>query len=445
MKSLQLQLGIGLLISLISVFIALWWLTSSSIRNLAEEYVASHLAHDAESIVEAVHFDDRNTPTLEGDQVEPVYLQPFSGQYYQVISAGRVLRSPSLADQNLTIPTLATGETRRLYSTGPNQQALIIMAYGYHRQNRPITVAVAEDLSPLLTLISAFQQHYTLIALAVLLVLITVQALILHSGFHPLKRIQQQIRDLEKGDRSQLDTQVPLEVSDLVDEVNWLLNVQEQRLQRSRNALGDLAHALKTPLTVLQQLSREDALQAHADICQTLQTQTTHMQRMMARVLKRARMAGSGPALAKFDIAQEIPALINVLHNMYRDKQLTIDFASSPATGIVLIDREDMLELTGNLLDNACKWARSRVRLSIAINHDVCLRVEDDGPGAPDADIAHLLQRGVRLDESVHGHGLGLSIAQLIAEEYGGHLKLGRSTTLGGFSAEAVLYKTDPL
>lgn len=444
MKSLQLRLGIGLLISLISVFIALWWLTSSSIRNLAEEYVASHLAHDAESIVEAVHFDDRNTPTLEGDQIEPVYLQPFSGQYYQVTSPSHVLRSPSLGDQYLTLPALGAGETRRLYSTGPQHQTLIIMAYGYHRQNRPVTVAVAEDLSPLLTLISAFQQRYTLIALAVLLVLITVQALILQSGFHPLKRIQQQIRDLEKGDRNQLDTQVPLEVSALVDEVNWLLNVLEQRLQRSRNALGDLAHALKTPLTVLQQLSREDDLQAHTDICQTLQTQTTHMQRMMARVLKRARMAGSGPALAKFDIAQEIPALINVLHNMYRDKQLTIDFAS-PVTGTVLIDREDMLELTGNLLDNACKWAKSRVSLSIAINHEVCLRVEDDGPGAPDADIAHLLQRGVRLDESVHGHGLGLSIAQLIAEEYGGHLKLGRSTTLGGFSAEAILYKTDPL
>jgi len=444
MKSLQLRLGIGLLISLVSVFMALWWLTSSSIRYLAEEYVASHLAHDAESIIEAAHFEDNNTLELKDDQIEPVYLQPFSGQYYQVISGGHVLRSPSLVDQRLTIPALSPGETRRLYSTGPQQQALIIMAYGYQRQNRTITVAVAEDLSPLLTLISAFQQRYALIALASLLTLITVQALILHSGFHPLKRIQQQIRDLEKGDRSQLDTEVPLEVSTLVAEVNWLLNVLEQRLQRSRNALGDLAHALKTPLTVLQQLAREDALQAHVDICRTLETQTSNMQRIMARVLKRARMAGSGPALAKFDIAQEMPALINVLHTMYRDKQLTIDFAS-PVTGTVLIDREDMLELTGNLLDNACKWARSRVNLSIAINHKVCLRVEDDGPGVPDADIAHLLQRGTRLDENVSGHGLGLSIAKLIAEQYGGHLKLGRSKTLGGFSAEAILSKTEPL
>jgi signal transduction histidine kinase len=442
MKSLQLRLGAGLLISLISVFMALWWMTSSSIRYLAEEYVASHLAHDAESIVEATYFDDSNNLALASDQVEPIYLQPFSGQYYQVTSAGRVLRSSSLVDQNLTIPILTTGETRRLYRTGPQQQALIIMAYGYNRHNRMMTVAVAEDLSPMLTLISAFQHRYALIALALLLVLIAVQAIILHSGFHPLKRIQQQIRDLEKGERTQLDTQVPLEVSALVAEVNWLLNVLEQRLQRSRNALGDLAHALKTPLTVLQQLAREDALQGHIEICHTLEIQTTNMQSMMARVLKRARMAGSGPSLAKFDIAQEIPALIHVLQSMYRDKNISISF-NPPVNGTLSIDREDMLELAGNLLDNACKWARSSVALSFFINHEICMRVEDDGPGVSEADIAQL-QRGVRLDETVSGHGLGLSIAQLIAEQYGGHLNLGRSNTLGGFCAEAVLYKTEP-
>ncbi len=444
MKSLQLRLGAGLLISLVSVFIALWWMTSSSIRYLAEEYVASHLAHDAASIAEASHFDDNNHLRLAGDKIEPIYLQAFSGQYYQVISAGQVLRSPSLADQKLPIPALAGGETRRFYQTGSQQQKLIIMAYGYNRHNRMITVAVAEDLSPMLTLINAFQQRYALIALALLLVLIAVQASILHSGFHPLKRIQQQIRDLEQGLRTQLDTQVPLEVSALVAEVNWLVNVLEQRLQRSRNALGDLAHALKTPLTVLQQLAREEPIQTHAEICQTMLTQTSNMHSMMARVLKRARMAGSGPSLAKFDIAQELPALIQVLQSMYRDKNLSISF-TAPVNGALSIDREDMLELTGNLLDNACKWARSKVILSFSINHKVCLRVEDDGPGVSDADISQLLRRGVRLDESVSGHGLGLSIAQLIAEQYGGHLHLSHSKTLGGFCAEAVLCKSEPL
>jgi len=332
---------------------------------------------------------------------------------------------------------LPAGATGKFYVSGPRQQPLIIMVYGYSKQNRGITIAVAEDLSPTLARIAWFQHRYTLIALLLLLALISFQIIILRSGFHRLARIQHQIRALEKGERTQLDTDVPLEVAGLVDEVNWLLNVLEQRLQRSRNALGDLAHSLKTPLTVLQQLPREAVLQSQPEICHTLQTQTTNMQRMMDRVLKRARMAGAGSSV-KFDIKQEIPALINVLKSMYRDKNLAITF-TAPEKGMLWIDREDMLELTGNLLDNACKWAKSRINLRLDVNHEVRLLIEDDGPGVSEPDIAKLTQRGTRLDETVNGHGLGLPIARLIAEQYGGQLNMRRSTELGGFCVEVLL------
>ena len=438
MKSLQLRLGVGLFISLISVFIALWWLTSSSIRYLAEESVAEHLEHDAQSILAALAIDAADRITLDINRIEPIYLQPFSGDYYQVISDKQVLRSSSLMDQSFAVKALPAGANGKLYVTGPLQQPLIIMVYGYSKQNRDITIAVAEDLAPTLARITLFQHRYTLIAVLLLLALIAFQVILLRSGFHRLTRIQQQIRALEEGEISQLDTNVPQEVAGLVAEVNWLLNVLEQRLQRSRNALGDLAHSLKTPLTVLQQLPREAALQSQPEICHTLQTQTTNMQRMMDRVLKRARMAGAGSSLVKFDIRQEIPALIKVLQSMYRDKNLDISF-SVPDKGVLLIDREDMLELTGNLLDNACKWAKSRIIIRLDVNHDVRLLVEDDGPGVSEADIVTLTQRGTRLDETVNGHGLGLPIARLIAEHYGGQLNLSRSNELGGFCAEAIL------
>jgi signal transduction histidine kinase len=164
----------------------------------------------------------------------------------------------------------------------------------------------------------------------------------------------------------------------------------------------------------------------------------------MERVLKRARLAGAGPATLKFDIQHEIPALIHVLKNIYRDKNLSITF-SAPENEPLLIDREDMLELTGNLLDNACKWAKFRVTVRFNINREIHLIIEDDGPGVSEDDMDRLTQRGTRLDEAVNGHGLGLPIAQLIAEQYGGQLILHRSNELGGFCVEAILRKAEPL
>jgi signal transduction histidine kinase len=167
------------------------------------------------------------------------------------------------------------------------------------------------------------------------------------------------------------------------------------------------------------------------------------MQNMMERVLKQARMAGSGPTFIKFNGREDLPALIKVLQSVYRDKNLTINFVPTE-TSTLLIDREDILELAGNLLDNACKWAVSTINLYFYVNESAHLIVEDDGPGVSDADLASLTQRGTRLDEAVSGHGLGLSIAQSIVEQYGGQLILRRSTDLGGFYVEALLHKVEP-
>jgi signal transduction histidine kinase len=437
MKSLQLRLGIGLFISLIIVFVTLWWLTSHSLRYLAEESVAEHLEHDAVSVLTALSADADNNVTLDVNRVESIYLAPFSGNYYQAVMPGQVIHSASLVDQNFDIQPLPAGQTHKLYLAGPNQQPLLIMVYGYSKLDRNVTIAIAEDLSPTFARIASFQHRYTLISLVLFALLIAVQIMILRVGFYPLTRIQKQIKALEQGEITQLDTQVPQEVAALVGEFNWLLSVMAQRLQRSRNTLGDLAHSLKTPLTVLQQLSREDALKSQPELSDTLQTQTRDMQKTMARVLKRARLAGTGPTTLKFDIQREMPALIRVLQNKYRDKNLSITFTAQEAVAL-LIDREDMLELIGNLLDNACQWAKSTVTVSFNANRVIHLIIEDDGPGVSEDDIAKLAQRGTRLDETVAGHGLGLSIARGIVEQHDGQLNMGRSKKLGGFFVEVL-------
>ncbi len=438
MRSLQQSLAIGLLVSLLCAVSLLWWQTNISSRKLAEDNVAEHLEHDAESILAAVQPDSDANIALTRSDIEPIYARTYSGHYYVVANGLQLIKSPSLSNYSLSVPIIDPGRRQRLYQNGPKGKPLLIMAFGYQKDGHPITIAIAEDLSPTFRLITEFQQRFSIIAAALLLILVFVQIMILRKGFQPLARLQTQLKALERGELNQIDTDVPEEVSALVGEFNHLLSVLDQRLQRKRNALADLAHALKAPLAVLRQLPREDAFRQHPELAHLLASQTAHMQRLMDRVLKRARLAGSGPTASRFDMDQEIPALIGIVKKMYAEKNLTIRFSDSPPC-ILPIDREDMLELTGNLLDNACKWARSTVNITLQCNHVIRLIIEDDGPGVEEGVLETLMRRGTRLDESVNGHGLGLAIAKLIVEQYKGRLLLGHSPDLGGFCAEAIL------
>lgn len=432
MLSLQARLGTGLLVSLILIFFILWLIVSNAIRYLAEDYIVSRLERDSETLLAAVTFDAPDKPILDSARTDPVYRRPFSGHYFKITSGENVLRSRSLWDQDLPVPGLQAGAGVRLHLTGPERQPLLVMVKGYSKQGHMLTIAVAEDLSPVEDDITSFETRFTLTALMMLLVLIGLQAVVVRTGLGPLERVRREIRALEHGKLRGLSGDVPREVLPLVREINRLLVVLDKRLQRSRNALGDLAHAFKKPLTTLRQLSRDKALAKQPAIQQTLDDQTGIMQQLTDRVLRRARLAGQGPVGVRFSVAQEVPVLIEALRNMYPHKNL--HFETQVQEELTLpFDREDMLELLGNVMDNACKWARQRVSLAVHMNTEVCILISDDGPGVSDESLAKLTQRGMRLDESVAGHGLGLAITRDIVEDYGGSLTLGRSEALSGF------------
>ncbi len=432
MLSLQARLSAGLIISIVVLFGLQWFIVSKSIRYLTEDYVSSRLKHDTENLLGALNIGDESSPAfLDPQRIDPIYKHPFSGHYYQIRVGGKLIRSRSLWDQELPVSEVAIGDTVRLYSSGPRGQPLLYIISGFQKQNQPVIIGIAEDLSNIESDIRRFQLRYGLVSLAILVILIIIQRIIVGAGLAPLGRVRRDIASLERGEITQLREDVPGEIRPFIAEINRLLEEMSQRLQRSRNALGNLAHALKTPLTLLKQLPDRNEMQRCPEVRKELIEQTVNLGNLLDRELKRARLAGPPRPGQQQVLKEEINYLLDALGKIYKDKHLEFEF-SLPANGIVAGDREDMLELLGNLLDNACKWAHSRVSIKIEKDTGINIYIEDDGPGCPDEELEQLSLRGIRLDEAAAGHGLGLSIVRDIVEQYEGEINFGRSGRLGG-------------
>jgi len=406
---------------------------SVTLRQLSESGFMAHMEHDAENLLAGISFDAAGRLRLASDRIEKVYQQVFSGSYYRVASGAQVIRSRSLWDQDLpAVPEAARGIlTQRL--PGPQSQSLIMYSRIYEWQGRRIVVSVAEDLTPVENDMREFRNRYALVSLAALALLLALQAWLVRRGLRPLHRVRTELKQLEQGEVSRLSEAVPAELSPLVKELNHLLTAMTKRLARSRQALGNLAHALKGPLTLLTHQLKDEKTSGAASPRQAMAEQLGTMRHLIERELKRARLSGVALPGQRFDFAVEMPTLVETLKTLHRDKPLAIDLRL-PAPVSFPADREDMLELLGNLLDNACKWGRREVLIEVTSTEDaVTLRIHDDGPGCPDGALATLAQRGTRLDESTPGQGLGLAIAMQTAADYGGRISFGRSEILGGF------------
>ncbi len=430
MNSLAQRLHIGLGLSLILLMTLIGWLIYDQNQRLVDSLVVSRLKHDGESLLAALQFDAKGKVILTENSISSIYRQPLSGHYFLLIPGnGEALRSRSLWDAELNNEELTPGEqlTRRI--DGPAGQPLLLWASGYRKGDQNITIMVAEDLSQLQQRLLKNALLLLVLTTFFLFLILFIQRRIVRRSFTPLRQLAHEIEQLERGDISQLTEAVPLEVQPLVVEVNRLLMVMELRLDRSRHALGNLAHALKGPLNLLAQLA--DNNKTPAALKQELHLHTATLQQQVEHQLKRARLAGLGSAGQRFNPAEELPVLITVLERIYHDKQIKFD-CHTPQQNLNNIDRHDLLELLGNLLDNAAKWAKSRVRCRIEQTDNIYITIEDDGSGVSEEALATLTQRGHRIDESLPGHGLGLAIVKEIVELYKGTLQLDRSPELGG-------------
>ena len=440
MSSLQARLSAGLIVALAALTILAVAIGGYSLRQMAENFVAARLEHDLEAVLAALSFDADGQPQLAVDRIGANFHQPYSGHYYQIETASGELCSRSLWDTDLTLPPLAVGRITRAFITGPQEQRLLLVGRAFRVQNQPVAIAVTEDFTPVNAGLRRLLLQFILIASLLFGALLLLQRLIVRRGLAPLEQVRRELPRLARGEIPQLSLEAPAEVRPLVAELNRLLELLNQRQRRSRHALGNLAHALKTPLTALTQLAEQPPPPGDATgWWRDLRQQLHHIRTLTERELKRARIAGGGAPGQRVLLDQEVADLIATLRRIHRDRELAIEARIPPGSGFVG-DRDDLLELLGNLLDNACQWAETRVWLTAGADAvNFWLRIEDDGPGCPPDQLDELRQRGTRIDESRAGHGLGLAIASDIVAQYGGSLRLGRSKALGGFLAEAAL------
>lgn len=427
MRSIQRRLSLGLISVMVIVGVVLaqtsLWLFEAGLQR----YLEAGLRNDSENLLVAL-VRGPNGVQLDEQRLSPAYQRPFSGHYFRIDFADVHWRSRSLWDQEL--PRLPVAGLKGNLQLGPEGQQLLVLRSDYKRFGQSISISVAQDYTPVRESFRLMRQVGLVMGLAALLLVLILQRVTVRRALRPLETARNQIAQLQQGQRSQLDTQVPLELEPLVAQINHLLAHTEDSLKRSRNALGNLGHALKTPLAVLLSAASSDALKDHPQLSQLLREQLEQVQQRLNRELNRARLAGDALPGALFDCEQELPGLLATLRMIHGEH---LDLRYQVAPGLQLPwDREDLLELLGNLLDNACKWADAEVRLSVSETpQGYRLAVEDDGPGIPEAQRDQVFSRGARLDEQRVGHGLGLGIVRDIVEVWGGVLQL-QESELGG-------------
>ncbi|MEZ5833401.1 MAG: ATP-binding protein [Dongiaceae bacterium] len=367
----------------------------------------------------------------------PKFDRQLSGQYWQVEAEGQLpIRSRSLWDARLPKPLDAAelGKVTLREIRGPRSERLRLAqrTLQFEAPDVPVTFSVAADLEPAMAAARQFSRILA-ISLSVLGVgLVSALVLQVRVGLRPLDGIKSALAAIRTGTVQRLSDDVPTEIAPLAQELNALLDHHGGLIDRARGQAGDLAHALKTPLAILRnELENEDkpdrklALEQIAEM-----TDVVHHHLARAQAVGGARLLG-----VRADAAHAIEALARTLPRM-SDRDLEVEVALAAKPLWFAGEAQDLSELLGNLLDNACKWAAGKVRIAAARADDrLKIEIGDDGPGIAAERQAIALQRGGRLDERKPGSGLGLTIAMDLATLYGGTLTLGQSS-LGGLKVE---------
>lgn len=427
---------------------------SSVYRNATERAFDRRLNLYLRTLVAEVATPDEPPDHQFQSLGEPLFELPLSGWYWQIARTdpekkAEVRASRSLWDKKLPKleergGDLTAAGIRLGYVDGPEGQSLRMV-------ERPVDlgadgkflVSVAGDAAEIFDETRSFDYYLggTFAALSIVLVLTTIFQV--RFGLAPLKRISESIADIRSGRAERLEGEFPVEIAPLARETNALIDANREIVERARTHVGNLAHAIKTPLSVIV---NEASAHGADPFASKILEQADVMRSQLAHHLDRARIAARLTVVGTVtEVAPAIEALRRTMEKIHRDRGIAIAVDANPHARF-RGERQDLDEMAGNLVDNGCKWASSQVFIEVMVEQArepgagpmLRIIVDDDGPGLSAAERAQVLRRGQRLDESKPGSGLGLSIVVDLAALYGGSLSLG-SAPIGGLRAELAL------
>jgi signal transduction histidine kinase len=416
------------------------WFVLRLATEQIEEAADQRMVSLVDAVVAAAVLDPVRGPILARPVSEPEFDRPLSGHYWQMTGPGGIVNtSRSLWDQRL--PAARTDQPPRNEDIiGPRAEPLRLLERHVELEARfgiprfqTVTVQVAVTRVPTDQEILRLRQGLVLAFGGLGAALVALVALLVVWALAPLKRTQEEIAQVRRGEREHVDVTAPSELAPLVNEIEALIEQNRATLERARTHVGNLAHALKTPIAVLRNaVEREDLAGARS--------QAATLERLVQHHLRRARagaLAGTAGSEATPAIAAE--TLAAAMRRLPATRvAITVKGSASVR---VRADSQDLTEMLGNLMDNACKWARERIEVRVRATRpgSVLVEVEDDGPGLQEGQDGAALARGVRLDEAAPGSGLGLAIVVDLAALYGGTLALERGKRLGGLLARLEL------
>lgn len=408
-----------------------------SFRESAEEDLKETLQVQVYSLLSVTELNNVGELKMPPSLREPRFENPGSGLYAFIQPVGKkpVWHSQSAIGLDAsTPPELSPGHS--IFTLDDHNR------YAFHYdviwQNETgveheYIFTVEEDASFLTAQVARFQTTLRYWLLVIGVVLVVIQFAVLRWSLKPLRIIVKDLGAVEKGKKNQLDGQYATELEGLAGHLNAFITNERIQMERYRNSLADLAHSLKTPLAILRGCVESFNVNKN-----TVQEQITRIDEIVEYQLQRAAAKGEHITSKTADLSDIIKKITSSLQKVYIDKGITLDI-KIPELCQIYCGEGDLYEIIGNLMDNACKWCHHQIKVSVSVNHrkgqrkfSVLLHIEDDGPGIPAGKLGEILKRGVRADENIHGHGIGMTVVNELVGLLGGKLEGGTSALLGG-------------